>query len=65
MITHSNIKIEYKSIDVVLSEIMWISSLLHEFHLYSTNPIIYSDNLDVVLHSTNPIMHFHTKKTLN
>ena len=45
----------------MLTEVLWLQSLLHELHIPYTKPQLFSDNLGVVLLSANPIMHSRTK----
>ena len=61
VVSRSSTEIEYRSIAAVLSEIIWISSLLHELRLPSIVPTIHSDNLGVVLLAANPITHSRSK----
>ena len=52
---------EYRSIVADLAEITWLHSLLVELHLSTSVPIIFSDNLGVVLMSANPVLHSRSK----
>jgi len=61
VVSRSSIEAEYRSIATVLTEVLWLQSLLHELHLPTSQPQIFSDNLGVVLLSANPIMHSRTK----
>jgi len=44
-----------------MAELLWLRSLLHELHIPTSIPRIYSDNLGVVLLSANPVMHSKSK----
>jgi len=44
-----------------MTEILWLKSLLHEFHIQTPPPHIFSDNLGAVLLSANPVMHSKSK----
>jgi len=61
VVSRSSTEAEYRSIAAALTEVIWLQSLLHELHLSSTQPQVFSDNLGAVLLSANPIMHSRTK----
>ena len=61
VVSRSSTEVEYRSIATVLTKVLWLQSLLHELHLPTSQPQIFSDNLGVVLLSANPIMHSRTK----
>ena len=61
VVSCSNIEAKYRSIAAVLTEVLRLQSLLHELHLPTSQPQLFSDNLGVVLLSANPIMHSRTK----
>jgi len=61
VVSRSSTKAEYRSIAVVLTEVICLHSLLHELHISTLQPHLFSDNLGVVLLSANPIMHCCTK----
>jgi len=61
VISHSNIEFEYQSIAPTLADIKWIINILHELHVSIVIPIIFLNNLGVVLMAANPIMHSKTK----
>jgi len=44
-----------------MTEILWLKSLLHELHIQTPPPHIFSDNLGVVLLSENLVMHYKSK----
>jgi len=53
--------IEYQSIAIVVTKIIWLSSLLLELRIPTTIPKILLDNLGIVLLNDNPIIHLRTK----
>jgi len=61
IVSHSSTKAEYRAIAAVMIAILWLQSLLHELHIPTPAPKLFSDNLGVVLLSTNPIMHSKSK----
>ena len=40
---------------------MWLRSLLEELKVPSSRPVIYCDNLSIVMPSYNPVLHSRTK----
>jgi len=60
VVSRSSTEAKYRSI-VVLTEVFWLQSLLHELHISSRKPHLFSDNLGAVLLSVNPVMHSRTK----
>ena len=44
-----------------MTEILWLKSLLHELHIQTPPPQIFSDNLGAVLLSANPVVHSKSK----
>jgi len=40
-----------------MTEIIWLKSLIHELHIQTPSPQLFSDNLGVVLLSANLVMH--------
>jgi len=54
-------KAEYRGIVAVLTNIIWLLSLLNELHSHPTLPKKIYDNLGALLLSANPIMHSRTK----
>jgi len=61
VVSRSSSEAEYRSIAVVLTEVIWLHSLFHELHISTGGPHLFSDNLGVVLLSANPVMHSRTK----
>ena len=61
VVSRSSTEAEYKSIAVVLAEILWLTSLLQELHIPTKVSKIYSDNLGTIQLAANQIMHFRTK----
>jgi len=61
VVSRSSTEAEYRSIAAVLTEVIWICSLLHELHISTGQPKLFSDNLGAVLLSANPVMHSRTK----
>jgi len=61
VVSRSNSEAEYQSIVVVLIEVIWLHSLLHELRISTRQPQLFSDNLGVVLLCANPVMHSRTK----
>ena len=60
-VSRSSTKAEYRAIAAVMTEILWLQSLLHELHIPILTSKLFSDNLGVVLLSANPIMHSKSK----
>jgi len=60
-VSRSSIKAEYRSIVVVLTKVLWLQSLLHELHISTSQPQLFSDNLAAILLGSNPVMHLQTK----
>jgi len=56
-VSRSSTEVEYRAIATVIIEILWLKSLLHELHIQTPPPEIFSDNLEAVLLSANPVMH--------
>jgi len=61
VVSRSSTEAEYRGIVVVLTDIIWLQSLLSELRISTSVPKVYSNNLGVVLLSTNPILHSKTK----
>jgi len=61
VVSRSSTEAEYRSIAAILTNVIWIHSLLHELHISTGQPKLFSDNLGVVLLSANPVMHSRTK----
>jgi len=61
VVSRSNTEAEYRSIAAALTEVIWLQSLLHELHIQTKQPQLFSDNLGAVLLSANPILHSRTK----
>jgi len=57
IVSRSNREVEYKVVAVVMTEILWLKSLLHELHIQTPDPQIFSNNLDPVFLRENPVMH--------
>ena len=60
-VSRSSTEAEYRAIAAVMAELLWLRSLLHELHIPTSIPRIYSDNLGAVLLSANPVMHSKSK----
>jgi len=60
-VSRSSTEAEYRAIAAVMTEILWLRSLLCELHIPTSTPQIYSDNLGAVLLSANPVMHSKSK----
>ena len=60
-VSRSSTEAEYRVVVVVMAKLLWLRSLLHELHIPTSTPRIYSDNLSVVLLSVNPVMHSKSK----
>lgn len=54
-------EVEYRSLALATSEILWIPSLLQELGIHYTTHIIHYDNLSTVTLAHNPILHAPTK----
>jgi len=53
--------VKYRSVVVVLADMIWIQSFMHEFRISSPTPQLYCDNLSVVQLAANPILHSRSK----
>jgi len=58
---HTNRKLFHTVVQNVMTEILWLKSLLHELHIQTPPPQIFSNNLGVVLLSANPVTHSKSK----
>ena len=61
VVSRSSTEAEYRGIAAVLTDIIWLQSLLSELRIFTSVPNVYSDNLGAVLLSANPILHSKTK----
>nr|KYP35873.1 Copia protein [Cajanus cajan] len=61
-VSRSSTEAEFRSLAATVSEITWIQPLLTELHAKHTEPpLIWCDNLGVVLLTTNPVLHSKSK----
>lgn len=61
-VSRSSTKAENRSLATVITDVMWLQSLLSELKVKQRQiPIIHCDNLGTVLLSANPILHARTK----
>ncbi|RVW72812.1 Retrovirus-related Pol polyprotein from transposon RE1 [Vitis vinifera] len=61
-VSRSSIEAEYRSLAELVIEVTWIQSLLSELQCKTPRiPVLWCDNLNTVLLSTNPILHARTK----
>nr|KYP60272.1 Copia protein [Cajanus cajan] len=61
IITHSNIEAKYRSLALAIAKIMWIQTLLLEFHVRHFTLVIFYDNMSIVALAHNPILLARTK----
>lgn len=62
VVSRSSTKAEYRRIAAAATELSWLTPLLHELQEPpSATPVVYCDNLSVVLLAANPILHSRTK----
>ena len=52
---------EYRSMALIAAEVTWIQSLLSEFQVPHTSPVILCDNTSIVSLAHNPVLHSRTK----
>jgi len=61
VVSRSSTKTKYRSISFVLTKVIRLQSLLYELRISTSQPQLFSDNLGVILLSTNLVMHSHMK----
>jgi len=62
VVSHSSTKVEYRSGVVAPTDIIWITSLIHELRTPTKTPRLYSNNMGAVHLATKPIMHSRLKQ---
>ncbi|KAK6121503.1 hypothetical protein DH2020_044755 [Rehmannia glutinosa] len=61
-VSKSNTKAEYQSLAQATSEVIWLSSLLHELRVQFTNfQLFRCDNTSAIAITQNPVLHSRTK----
>jgi len=60
-VARSSAEVEYRSLAITASEILWLQSLLKELHISCTTPVIHCDNQSIVALTHNLVLHAHTK----
>lgn len=62
VVSRSSTESEYRSLAFSVAELKWVKSLMTELIIHSTlKPLVYCDNLSVVLLAHNLILHAKTK----
>lgn len=62
VVSRSSTEAEYRSLAQVVSEVTWLSSLLHELRIkLPAPPIVWVDNLSAISLASNPVLHARTK----
>lgn len=58
VVSRSSTEAGYGSLAAVTAELIWLKTLLTELHLPQTSsPVVYCDNLSVVMLASNPMLH--------
>nr|KYP72692.1 Retrovirus-related Pol polyprotein from transposon TNT 1-94 [Cajanus cajan] len=57
----SIVEVEYHSLTLATSKILWIQYLLNELQVHIQTSILYCDNQSIIALSHNPIFHSRTK----
>lgn len=61
LVARSSAEAEYRSLANLAAQMLWVQSLLHEFHCKFQTPKILCDNLSTNTLAHNPILHNRTK----
>ena len=62
VVTQSRTEVEYRRLAFLVAELIWVRNLLTEIQVpLQVTPMIYCDNLSVVLLAVNPILHSKSK----
>ena len=60
--SRSSTEVEYQSLASLVAELIWVRNLLDEIQVpLQATPMVYCDNMSVVLLATNPILHSKSK----
>lgn len=63
VVSRSSTEAEYRALALVVAELSWFNSLLHELRvpMSPSPPQVFCDNMSTVLLSANPVLHARTK----
>nr|KYP32235.1 hypothetical protein KK1_047128 [Cajanus cajan] len=57
VVVRSSTEVEYRSLALATTKVMWIQTLLSELHVSHHTPIVYYDNMSTVALAHNPVLH--------
>lgn len=65
-VSHSSIEAEYRAVATSVSEINWITTLLHELQVKPSHTLTaFSDNIGTTYICANPVLHNKTKHVID